>query len=118
MLTTCAAAYVQVISELQQQLAEAQQHGQELAAAIEHLEAVQTTMKEKLRGYKHRYGLRPALYMLHDPTHAKGTGVVCSITAWGCSACTKICRLDALAVLCAAAGAQTWKAGGCRMLSA
>lgn len=57
MVPSYAAADVQVISELQQQLAEAQQHGQELAATIEQLEAVQTTIKEKLRGYKHRCGL-------------------------------------------------------------
>jgi hypothetical protein len=117
-MPTCAAADVQVISELQQQLAEAQQHGQELAATIEQLEAVQTTMKEKLRGYKHRWGLCPGLYMLHDPTHAKGTSVVWSITALGCSACTMIFRLDAVVVLCVAAGAQSWRASGCRTLSA
>jgi hypothetical protein len=81
MITICAAVGAQVIFELQQQLAGAQQHGQELAATIEQLEDVLAPMKEKLKGYKHRWGLRPGLNVPHDLSRAKGTGVVCAFTA-------------------------------------
>lgn len=44
----------QALNDLQQQLAAAEQHGQELAALVQQLESVQDTLKDKLQKYKHR----------------------------------------------------------------
>jgi hypothetical protein len=52
-------ATVQALNDLQQQLAAAEQHGQELAALVQQLESVQDTLKDKLQKYKHRQVAAP-----------------------------------------------------------
>lgn len=46
---------VQEVEQLQQQLAAAEQNGQDLAAVITQLEGVQHSLQEKVKKYKHRY---------------------------------------------------------------
>lgn len=52
--TAMAVAAVQEIDQLQQQLAAAEQNGQDLAAVIHQLEGVQHTLQDKVKRYKHR----------------------------------------------------------------
>lgn len=62
-------ATVQALSDLQQQLAAAEQHGQELAALVQQLESVQDTLKDKLQKYKHRQVAAPAHRRAGTHTH-------------------------------------------------